>query len=103
MNAAGTSGSSFVVDCDVHVVIDRVPDDWERLLGPDQLTLAKLIGLEGGEDLSIAATRVWRAAECLGRGGRHFVSSSHGAASPHRGRGAVAKLMLIFQSEVLPS
>jgi enediyne polyketide synthase len=58
------------LDCDVHVVIDRVPDDWERLLGPDQLTLAKLIGLERGEDLSIAATRVWRAAECLGRAGR---------------------------------
>ncbi len=55
--------------CDVHVVVDRVPADWEGLLSPDQFTLAKLIGLERGEDLSVAATRVWRAAECLGRAG----------------------------------
>jgi enediyne polyketide synthase len=56
--------------CDVHVVADRVPADWEGLLSPDQFTLAKLIGLERGEDLSVAATRVWRTAECLGRTGR---------------------------------
>jgi enediyne polyketide synthase len=55
--------------CDVHVVADRVPADWEGLLTPDQLTLAKLIGLERDEDLSVAATRVWRAVECLSRTG----------------------------------
>jgi enediyne polyketide synthase len=55
--------------CDVHVVADRVPADWEQLLTPDQLTLAKLIGLEREEDLSVAATRVWRAVECLSRTG----------------------------------
>jgi enediyne polyketide synthase len=53
----------------VHVVTDRVPADWEGLLTPDQLTLAKLIGLERDEDLSVAATRVWRAVECLSRTG----------------------------------
>jgi len=55
--------------CDVHVVTDRVPADWQRLLTPDQLTLAQQIGLDREEDLSVAATRVWRAAECLDRAG----------------------------------
>jgi enediyne polyketide synthase len=57
------------LECDVHLVVDRVPEDWQRLLGPDRLTLVQQIALARGEDLSVAASRVWRAAECLDRAG----------------------------------
>jgi enediyne polyketide synthase len=63
------TGHADRLACDVHVVVDRVPADWQLLLKPDQLSLAKQIGLDRGEDLSVAATRVWRAMECLDRAG----------------------------------
>jgi enediyne polyketide synthase len=62
-------GRADRLGCDVHVVVDRVPADWQLLLKPDQLSLARQIGVERGEDLSVAATRVWRAVECLDRAG----------------------------------
>jgi enediyne polyketide synthase len=56
--------SAELVGCDVQVVADRMLTDWELLLGSEQLKLAQMVGLECGEELSVAATRVWAAIEC---------------------------------------
>jgi enediyne polyketide synthase len=53
------------IGCDVQLAADRVLTDWELLLSPEQLELAQMVGLECGEDLSVGATRVWGAIECL--------------------------------------
>jgi enediyne polyketide synthase len=76
MSVSHGAGVTFAVacadrtECDVRVVVDRVSADWRRTLGPDLLGLAKIIGLERSEDLSVAATRVWRATECARKAGR---------------------------------
>ncbi|MFI6422843.1 type I polyketide synthase [Streptomyces sp. NPDC050842] len=59
--------------CDVQHVEDRGPEDWEALLGAGGLALALLIAAEHGEQLSLAATRVWGAVECLRKRGRAHV------------------------------
>ncbi len=53
------------VGCDAELVAERTPDDWELLLGAEHFALAELTGRERGEDLAVAATRVWSAMECL--------------------------------------
>lgn len=58
------------VGCDVQRVTGQALADWELLLSPEQLTLAKVVGLECGEDLPAGATRVWGAIECLRKVGR---------------------------------
>jgi enediyne polyketide synthase len=58
------------VGCDVETVQPRSATDWEGLLGPAQFALAELTGREHGEDLPIAATRVWGAVESLRKTGR---------------------------------
>jgi enediyne polyketide synthase len=58
------------VGCDVETVRSRSPRDWEGLLGPAQFPLAELVGREHGEELPVAATRVWGAVECLRKTGR---------------------------------
>lgn len=65
--ATGLTGQ---VGCDVELVVERTVADWQLLLNAEQLTLARLIDLECGEDFSVSATRVWGAAECLSKVGR---------------------------------
>ncbi len=58
------------VTCDAEAVRDRTADDWRALLDAGQFALAELIRRERGEELSVAATRVWGAVECLRKAGR---------------------------------
>ena len=58
------------VSCDVETVAERTRADWGELLGPQPFALAELIGRERGEDLAVAATRVWGAVESLRKVGR---------------------------------
>ena len=58
------------VACDAEAVRDRSTDDWRALLDAEQFSLAELIARERGEELSVAATRVWGAIECLHKTGR---------------------------------
>ncbi|MDM4719253.1 type I polyketide synthase [Micromonospora sp. WMMA1363] len=50
--------------CDVEPVVALPAPEWDGLLGPNR-GLADLIAAETGEDLAVAATRVWTATECL--------------------------------------
>jgi enediyne polyketide synthase len=61
------------VGCDAEAVCDRPVGDWQALLGAEQFALAELIQRERNEALSIAATRVWGAVECLRKTGRALV------------------------------
>jgi enediyne polyketide synthase len=63
-------GHAGPVSCDVETVRQRTAADWEGLLGPGPLALAQLTQRERGEDLSVAATRVWSAVESLRKTGR---------------------------------
>ncbi|MDP9353203.1 MAG: polyketide synthase dehydratase domain-containing protein, partial [Chloroflexota bacterium] len=54
--------------CDVEVAAPTRA--WQDLLGPERLALARLTARETGEDLEVAATRVWAAGECLVKAGR---------------------------------
>ena len=58
-------GRSGRTGCDVETVRERTAADWAGLLGPGQFALAQLVQQERGEDLSVAATRVWSAVESL--------------------------------------
>jgi enediyne polyketide synthase len=53
------------VGCDVETADNRTEGEWADLLGADGLALARLLSRERGEDLSLAATRVWGAVESL--------------------------------------
>ena len=64
------AGDKDPVGCDVEVVTTRSEQDWADLLGPDQYALAQLLAAERGEELSVAATRVWGAVESLRKVGR---------------------------------
>jgi enediyne polyketide synthase len=57
------------VGCDVEVAARRSDEDWSQLLGKDGFALARLLSGEHGEDLSVSATRVWGALECLRKNG----------------------------------
>jgi enediyne polyketide synthase len=57
------------VGCDVELAAQRTAEEWEGLIGPDGLALARLLAREQGEDVSIAATRVWGAVESLRKNG----------------------------------
>lgn len=58
------------VTCDVEPVVSRSDQDWRGLLGEDRYAFARLLVREHNEDLSLAATRVWCAAECVQKAGR---------------------------------
>jgi enediyne polyketide synthase len=58
------------VGCDAEAVRELSQEDWRGLLDTDQFALAELIQRERGESLSVAATRVWGAVECLRKVGR---------------------------------
>jgi len=55
---------------DAEQVGERPVEDWQALLGAEHFALAKLVRRERGEELSVAATRVWGAIECLSKIGR---------------------------------
>ncbi len=79
-HGAGVTFAVTTVDgpsiaCDVEVATERPADEWERLLGPDQYALAKLVARERGEELSLAATRVWGAVECLRKVGHASIEA----------------------------
>ncbi|MER6288535.1 type I polyketide synthase [Streptomyces sviceus] len=69
------AGVTFVVagqqpaGCDTEEVVQRSAQEWTDLLGADGFALAELVASERGEDLSLAATRVWGAQECLRKTG----------------------------------
>ena len=52
--------------CDAEPALDR---PWRRLLGPGRMTLAEHAADEVGEQLTVAATRVWAATECQVKAG----------------------------------
>jgi enediyne polyketide synthase len=58
------------VGCDIEIAAARTEQEWAGLLGPDGLALAALLAADLGEELSVAATRVWGAVECLRKTGR---------------------------------
>jgi len=62
---AGAGG----VACDVEEVAARAEQVWEGLLGRDRLRMAERISKERPEDLSMAATRLWNALECMKKAG----------------------------------
>ncbi len=64
------AGGPQPVGCDVEVVSTRSEQDWADLLGREPFALAQLLAAERGEELSLAATRVWGAVECLRKVGR---------------------------------
>jgi len=76
------------VSCDVELAADRPEDDWASLLGADGLELARLIASGRGESLSVAATRVWGAIECLRKTG-HAIVTLVDASGPEAGRWVV--------------
>ncbi|GGU95893.1 polyketide synthase [Streptomyces albospinus] len=71
-HGAGTTfavAGTAPVGCDVEAVVERSADEWSGLIGAGRLRLARLLARERGEDLSLAATRVWGAVECLRKAG----------------------------------
>ncbi|QGN48365.1 SDR family NAD(P)-dependent oxidoreductase [Micromonospora sp. WMMC415] len=74
VSAAHGAGLTFCVvgpgplGCDVEPVTARPAPEWDGLLGPNR-GLADLVAAETGEDLAVAATRVWTATECLQKAG----------------------------------
>ncbi|MCH0560976.1 type I polyketide synthase [Streptomyces sp. MUM 16J] len=76
LSASHGAGVTFVVAgevpvaCDVQPAEPRSLEEWEGLLGPEGTALARLIATEQDEELSVAATRVWSAVECLRKNGR---------------------------------
>ena len=80
---AGTA----TVGCDVEVATARTEQEWSDLLGADGFALATLVAREQGEDLSVSATRVWGAIECLRKNGHARVDL---AAEPNGPAGWVA-------------
>jgi len=77
VSSSHSAGLTFVVaggpqpvSCDVEVVSTRSEQDWADLLGQEPFALAQLLSSERCEELSVAATRVWGAVECLRKVGR---------------------------------
>jgi len=62
--------STSQIGCGAKAVHERPYEDWRALLSQDQFDLAELIGRDRSEPLSVAATRVWGAADCLRKAGR---------------------------------
>jgi enediyne polyketide synthase len=76
------------VGCDVELATARSDDDWAGLLGADGLALARLLATGRGESLSVAATRVWGAIECLRKTGHAAVTLAD-ASGPEAGQWVV--------------
>jgi enediyne polyketide synthase len=76
------------VACDVESATSRSDEEWTDLLGLDGLELARLLASGRGEDLSVAATRVWGAIETLRKSGHATVTLAE-ASGPETSRWAV--------------
>ncbi|WP_428962025.1 type I polyketide synthase [Micromonospora fluostatini] len=93
VSASHATGVTFAVTgtgtvaCDVELAAARTEAEWEGLIGPDGLALAGLVAREQGEELSVAATRVWGAVECLRKVGHGRIEL---AAEPNGPAGWVA-------------
>ncbi|HEX6289018.1 MAG TPA: type I polyketide synthase [Herpetosiphonaceae bacterium] len=57
------------IACDLESVRQRDPEAWQSLLGLERTALLQQLIRTTGEDLSIAATRLWAAGECLIKAG----------------------------------
>jgi len=57
------------IGCDVETVRERTDEDWEGLLGTEQLTIRDVLAAEAGESNAVAGTRIWCALECLRKSG----------------------------------
>jgi enediyne polyketide synthase len=53
------------IACDVEPVRERTADTWRDVLTVERYALAQFVAREAREGESVAATRVWSAAECL--------------------------------------
>ena len=51
--------------CDLEQVIDRTFSEWLGLLGENRFALASQVAKNLNEPMSVAATRIWTASECL--------------------------------------
>jgi enediyne polyketide synthase len=78
------------VGCDVELAADRPAEEWSQLLGADGFALARLLAGERDEDLSLAATRVWGAIECLRKTG-HALTRLTADAKPRADRWVVLR------------
>ncbi|MFH8345501.1 SDR family NAD(P)-dependent oxidoreductase [Streptomyces sp. NPDC018045] len=67
--AVAAGPGARAVGCDVQAVEERAAGEWSGLLGDSGWALARLLAAERGEELSVAATRVWGAVECLRKNG----------------------------------
>ncbi len=68
--------SSTRLACDMESVIERPVSGWHDLLGANWLELADVIARTHDEDLSVSATRMWTAMECLKKAGVPMASLS---------------------------
>ncbi|HEY0736840.1 MAG TPA: SDR family oxidoreductase, partial [Herpetosiphonaceae bacterium] len=57
------------IACDLESVRHRDPETWQSLLGLERTALLQQLIRTTGEDLSVAATRLWAAGECLIKAG----------------------------------
>jgi len=72
------------VACDVETGITRADRDWAGLIGEDGLELATRLVDEHGDELSVAATRIWGAIESLRKTGHALTGLTiEPAALPH--------------------
>jgi enediyne polyketide synthase len=75
ISASHGAGVSLVVTgsgtlaCDIEAVEHRTAQDWAGLLGDGPSRIRDLVVAESGEDVDVAATRIWCALECLRKTG----------------------------------
>ncbi|MEV0846495.1 SDR family NAD(P)-dependent oxidoreductase [Streptomyces sp. NPDC049954] len=74
------------VACDVQTAEPRSAEEWQGLLGAEGFALARLIAAEQEEELSLAATRVWSAVECLRKNGRALAGLTVDSTPPGEAR-----------------
>ncbi|QWF84066.1 type I polyketide synthase [Amycolatopsis sp. CA-230715] len=68
-HGAGMTMAALDATCDVEPVVRRDAAVWRGLLGEYRYEVALRLARELGEDLSVAASRVWCAAECAQKAG----------------------------------
>ena len=84
--------------CDLEAIAERAPSEWRSLLGEERWSLATRLARQAGEDIHVAATRVWSAIECAKKAGVPVEPLRLGATAPadwvvlEAGRLAVATL-----------
>jgi enediyne polyketide synthase len=102
-------GGAGRVGCDVEVGRERTAEDWQGLLGAGPFALAELLRRERGEELAVAATRVWSAVESLRKSGRVLPgplvlaeASADGWVLLQSGRSKIATFATRLHGEPLP-